>query len=68
MIEIKVKFKTIWGIDRFQPMNDSAKVIASLIGNKTLSREQLIICKNAGWKVKIPNMDVEKYLSDDYET
>ncbi len=68
MIEIKVKYKTIWGKDRFMPVNDIAKVIASLVGNQTLTREQLIICKNAGWKIKIPNMDVDRYLSDDYET
>ncbi len=67
MLELKVKYKTIWGKDRFFPVSRDAIVLSQLIGKKTLTREQLIICKEAGWKIKIPNMDVEKYLSDQCE-
>ncbi len=65
--DLKVKYKTVWGRDRFQPVNEIAFIISELIGNKTLTREQLILCRNLGFNILIPNMDVNKYLSDDFE-
>lgn len=68
MLDIKVKFKTIWGRDRFKPLSPDAVFLAKVIGKQTLNRRQLIVCKEAGCKIKIPNMDVNKYLSEDFET
>lgn len=67
MLELKVKFKTIWGKERFQPVSEDALTIARLIGKKTLTRNHLLICKAAGWSIKIPNVDMDKFLSDQYE-
>jgi hypothetical protein len=66
-MKIKVKYKTIWGKDRFQPSNDIALLFTQFTGKKTLTREQLIICNKLGFEVIIPNMNVQKYLSEDFE-
>lgn len=67
MLKLKFRLKTIWNKDRFQPTNDEAVFLAKLLGKETLSRDQLIICKEHGCTIHIPNFEVEKYLSDDYE-
>lgn len=67
MLKLKFRLKTVWNKDRFQPINDEAIFLAKVVGKETLSRDQLITCKDAGCSIHIPNFDVEKYLSDDYE-
>ncbi len=64
---LEVKLKTIWGIDRFQPINSVAIFLCKMAGKKTFSRNQLIILKSIDYEIKIHNMDAEKYLSDDYD-
>lgn len=64
---IKFKLKTVWGKERFHPENESAKLFCELVNRKNLSRDQLIICKKLGYEIYIPNMLVNKYLSDEYE-
>lgn len=65
--EIKVRYKTVWGKDRFQPCNETAKIFSQIAKKKTLTREQLILCRSLGFDILIPNMDVDKYLSDNFE-
>lgn len=67
-MEIKVKYKTIWGKDRFQPVNEVSILFSRLIGKKTFTRDQLIICRDLGFKILIPNMNVDVYLSENFET
>lgn len=67
MLDIQTKYKTIWDKDRFSPLSPDAAFLAMLCGTKTLSRKQLKICKLYGCKVTIQNMDVDQYLSIDYE-
>lgn len=67
MLDLKFRFKTVWDRDRFQPINESAKFLSKLIARETLSKNHLLICKEFGCTIDVANIDIEKYLSEDYQ-
>lgn len=63
-INLELLFKNTYGRDRFYPLNEDAKHIARLLDQKALTREHLLICKEAGWKIQITTqtIDIEEFL------
>lgn len=63
-MEIIVSFKKIWGKELFYPVSDDAKLIARITGRPTLLKEQLRICKEAGWTVTLIQeaLNLEEFL------
>lgn len=45
--------KDVYGKTRYYPLNDPAKVICNLMKKKTLSKNHLKICDEAGWSVDV---------------
>ena len=45
--------KTVYGIDHFYPINDTAKIFANLLGQKTLTIDQLKTIKLLNYEIEI---------------
>lgn len=52
-INIEVLLKKVYGKELFYPKNDIAKAICYLLDSKTITKNQLILCKEFGWKVSV---------------
>jgi len=50
---IEVMFRKVYGNRRFYPRSMDAKVLCELLGSRTLTEQQLRICKENGWEVAI---------------
>lgn len=50
---ITVSLRVIYGKERFYPANETSEVVCKILGTKSLTKEQLLICKEAGWTVNI---------------
>lgn len=52
-MKIEVYLKRVYGIDRFYPANSSCEFLCKLLRRKTLTSEQLSICREWGCEIKI---------------
>jgi hypothetical protein len=52
-MKVEVYLKRVYGVDRYYPANTTSNIICSLMGSKTLNLDQLKLCREAGWEVKI---------------
>jgi len=50
---IKVKLKTVYGVERFYPICENAKRFALLTNSKTFNRNILSIIKNIGINIEL---------------
>jgi hypothetical protein len=48
---LRVFKRTVYGTDRFSPVNATAQTICDLMGAKTLTKEQINIVQSQGWTV-----------------
>ncbi len=56
---IRVTHRTVYGIDRFDPANKLAEAMANLCNQQTLTKQQLAMLKEAGFKVEVISKQVE---------
>lgn len=52
-MKITVEVKSVYGVDRIYPVCDKAKVFVELIGNKTLSKHNIILIQLLGFEVEV---------------
>jgi hypothetical protein len=57
-----VEFRNVYGNELVYPVNDYAKLFAELSGNKTLTREALLIAKKLGFTVLVSERDTDKEI------
>lgn len=50
---IEVRLDKGYGNERFYAINDNARALLELCGRRSLTKEQLLICQQAGWTVTI---------------
>jgi hypothetical protein len=64
---IQVQYKRVWGKERFYPISNDAKFLASVIGKPTILKWQLKICFENGHKVDIlqEEIDTKNFLGLD---
>ncbi len=48
---IEVLVERVYGIERFYPYNDNAKLLSKITKRPTLTKKQLMMIKQAGWQV-----------------
>jgi hypothetical protein len=68
-MNITVSLKKSWGKELFYPESPDAKFITALTGHPTISKRQIKICLDAGFKVTLvqDQLDLEDYLRFMYE-
>lgn len=62
IFDVNVKHELIYGKHRFRPKNQSALFLTKILGKRTLSAKQLQICREAGYKVNIEELNDEEIL------
>ena len=50
-MQVQIEVKKVYGVDKIYPINDAAKIIASIAGTKTLSVANLIDAGRLGLEV-----------------
>jgi hypothetical protein len=48
-----IEIKTVYGVERIYPINDTAKQFAELTGQTTLSRKHLATIKRLGFEIVV---------------
>lgn len=49
---VEIEIRKVYGVDKFYPANDKAKLFADLVGHKTLSREDIVLISKLGFDVQ----------------
>ena len=49
---VEIEIRRVYGVDKFYPANDKAKLFADLVGHKTLSREDIVLIGKLGFNVQ----------------
>lgn len=62
LFDINVKHELIYGKHRFRPKNQSALFLTKILGKKTLSAIHLKICREAGYKVNVEELNDSEIL------
>ena len=52
-MKITVRIKSVYGQPRVYPVCDLAKTLARLIGNKCLTKDQILLIKSLGFEVEV---------------
>ena len=52
-MNLEVLLNNWWGRELFEPISDDAKILCQLLKRKTLTKDQLKMCKDAGWMVTV---------------
>lgn len=50
---IKVTIKTVYGKERIYPKSDAAKEFCKLVGQETLTRENIQVIKKLGYQIEV---------------
>lgn len=53
MTIIQVKIKNVYGVERIYPVNDTAKLLTTLLKKKTIDRDEIEIFKKLGYQVEV---------------
>lgn len=56
---IKVEVKNVYGKETIYPSCEYAKIFASLVGQKTLTRGDILKIKQLGYNVEVVSAEVE---------
>jgi hypothetical protein len=59
---IEVALRHGYGNERFYPINEDAKLLCNLLNSVTLTKKQIKLCRDGGWKTVI---QLEDYNLDD---
>jgi len=52
-MELIVKIKSVYGIDKIYPVNDAAKIIAEIAGTTTLTEQAIKLAKQLGYSITV---------------
>jgi hypothetical protein len=52
-MELIVKIKTVYGVDKIYPVNEAAKFIAEIAGTVTLTAAAIKAAKKAGYTIVV---------------
>lgn len=58
-MELQVILANKYGRDIFYPDNNNAQLLCQLLGSKSLTKDQLKLCKQGGWQVIIKTKEYE---------
>ncbi len=50
-MKIEIKIKDVWGDTKYYPENESARIFAELLGQKTLTAQNLWTIKKLGYEI-----------------
>ncbi len=58
-----IEVRNVYGIDRFYPANESARIMAEMLGRKTLNQEDLItLHEKFGFEIRLTNALAHDWL------
>jgi hypothetical protein len=52
-LQVDVRLVRSYGKEKFYPANDLAELLCKLLKHKSLTRDELLLCKEHGWLIKI---------------
>ncbi len=52
-MELIVKIKTVYGVDKIYPVNDAAKLIAEIANTTTLTEQTIKLAKQLGYAITV---------------
>lgn len=52
-MELIVKIKTVYGVDKIYPVNDAAKIIAEIANTTTLTEQAIKLAKQLGYSITV---------------
>ena len=52
-MKVVVEVRTVYGVDKFYPVNPASLIFAEINGSKTLSRRTINLIKDLGYKVEV---------------
>ena len=58
MFELYVERKNVYGVDRFYPVCEKAKILCNISGNKTLVPGVIDCIKALGYKLEQPREEI----------
>ena len=50
---LQVIIKSVYGVERIYPVNETAKKLTSLTRKKTLDRDEIEVIKNLGYQIEV---------------
>ena len=50
---LQVIIKSVYGVERIYPVNDTAKLLTSLTRKKTLDRDEIEVIKKLGYQIEV---------------
>lgn len=56
---IRVEIKTLYGVERIYPVNKQGQIFASMLGQKTLSRDNIDCIKALGFTIEVVVSEVK---------
>ena len=62
-MKLEFLFKRSWGNDRFYPINESAKTLCKFKNRLSMTKEEVLMFRDAGWEINI-KLPEEKYQLD----
>jgi len=53
MQKAQIKILSVYGVERIYPVNETAKLLTRLTGNKCFNREDINVCKQLGVQFEV---------------
>lgn len=63
-MEIVIEIKSVYGVEKFYPICDKAKLFASIAGTKTLAPTVLATIAQLGYAVTLHQRDLLSFLKE----
>jgi hypothetical protein len=63
-MEIVIEIKNVYGVEKFYPICDKAKLFASIAGTKTLAPSVLVNVSKLGFTVTLHQQDLLSFLKE----
>jgi len=63
-MEIVIEIKNVYGVEKFYPICDKAKLFASIAGTKTLAPSVLVSVSKLGFTVTLHQQDLLSFLKE----
>lgn len=55
---LQVEIKHVYGKETVYPVNETAKLVAELVGQRTLTRKDIGVCKKLGYTIEIVQLSM----------
>ena len=63
-MEIVIEIKNVYGVEKFYPICDKAKLFAHIADTKTLTPEELVDITKLGYQVTLVQQDMLSFLKE----